>query len=315
MIKKNIFSFKLVTPYKNYQIPNVSSYKSLFSKIQNKILNLSYYSILFMLDNRYIPLSQKNFQTFSIQKNKIIKLEIIKERAIINYEKLIYDINKNALLSFVKRIITEYRYQIYKRAMTLKNEGLHSSSSLIKNNLKNQRMDFHKTKADNPLMISSLEPNCRENLLDFAKSNTELTRNPSIYITKKNILPPSSNQQSNNFMSVLSEQQQKLYYKTFNEHNENCSFFHFFIDLNKTQDDTAEMRIPMKTNVNRLDLIHYERTINNNVKHLRIKSIENSVKIIFDTIQSYVKGDYFCEIQIPQEKIILKTISIKLTIS
>lgn len=314
MIKKDIFSFKLLTPYKNYRIPNVSSYKSLFSKIQHKILNLSCYSILFMLDNRYIPLSQNNFQTFSIQKNKIIKLEIIKERAIINYEKLIYDINKKGLLSLVKVMITEYRKQIYKRAMTLKNEGFHSSSSLIKNNLNEERMDFHKTKGDNPCMMSSLERNFCENSLDFAKSITELTRNPSIYITKKNILPPSNNQQSNNFMSVLSEQQQKVYYKTFNECNLNCSCFHFYIDLNKTQDDTAEMRIPMKTNVNRLDSLKYKRTKNDNIRHLRIKSIENSVKIIFSTIQSYTKGEYSCEIQISQANIILNTITIILTI-
>lgn len=315
MIKKDIFSFKLLTPYKNYRIPNVSSYKSLFSKIQHKILNLSCYSILFMLDNRYIPLSQNNFQTFSIQKNKIIKLEIIKERAIINYEKLIYDINKKGLLSLVKVMITEYRNQIYKRAMTLKNEGFHSSSSLIKNNLNDQRMDFHKTKGDNPcIMMSSLERNFCENSLYLAKSNTELTRSPLIYITKKDILPSSSNQQSNNFMSVLSEQQQKVYYKTFNECNLNCSCFHFYIDLNKTQDDTAEMRIPMKTNVNRLDSLKYKRTKNDNIRHLRIKSIENSVKIIFSTIQSYTKGEYSCEIQISQANIILNTITIILTI-
>ena len=314
MIKKFICSFKLVTPYKNYRIPNVSSYESLVSKIQHKILNLSCYSILFMLDNRYIPLSQNNFPTFSIQKNKIIKLEFIKERAIINYEKLIYDINKKGLLSLVKVMITEYRNQIYKRAMTLKNEGFHSSSSLIKNNLNDQRMDFHKTKGDNPCMISSLERNFCENSLDFAKSNTELSRNPLIYITKKEILSPSSNQQSNNFMPVLSEQQQIVYYKTFNESNLNCSCFHFSIDLNKTQEDTAEMRIPMKTNVNRLDSLEYERTKNHNIRHLRIKSIENSVKIIFSTIQSYTKGEYSCEIQISQANIILNTITIILTI-
>ena len=388
MRNKYICSFKLVTPYKNYRIPNVSSYKSLISKIQHKILNLSCYSILFMLDNCYIPLSQNNFQTFSIQKNKIIKLEFIKERAIINYEKLIYDIKKKWLLSLVKVMITEYRNQIYKRAMTLKNEGFHSSSSLIKNNLNDQRMDFHKTKGDNPCMISSLERNFCENSLDFAKSNTELSRNPSIFITKKDILSPSSNQQSfcensldfaksntelsrnpliyitkkeilslssnqqsfcensldfaqsntelsrnpliyitkkeilslssnqqsNNFMPVLSEQQQIVYYKTFNESNLNCSCFHFSIDLNKTQEDTAEMRIPMKTNVNRLDSLEYERTKNHNIRHLRIKSIENSVKIIFSTIQSYTKGEYSCEIQISQANIILNTITIILTI-
>ena len=363
MRNKYICSFKLVTPYKNYRIPNVSSYKSLISKIQHKILNLSCYSILFMLDNCYIPLSQNNFQTFSIQKNKIIKLEFIKERAIINYEKLIYDIKKKWLLSLVKVMITEYRNQIYKRAMTLKNEGFHSSSSLIKNNLNDQRMDFHKTKGDNPCMISSLERNFCENSLDFAKSNTELSRNLSIFITKKEILSPSSNQQSfcensldfaqsntelsridfaqsntelsrnpliyitkieilslssnqqsNNFMSVLSEQQQIVYYKTFNESNLNCSCFHFSIDLNKTQEDTAEMRIPMKTNVNRLDSLKYKRTKNHNIRHLRIKSIENSVKIIFSTIQSYTKGEYSCEIQISQANIILNTITIILTI-